>query len=385
MSSIGDDIDIISTLPDAVICHILSFLQTKQSVATSVLSKRWFDLWRSVPVLKFKYVELFDRETYFLFNEFVYSVLLSRNSIKSCFLDIWYDDPDLARQGIPNVIKWINYVVQHGVELLQIYIGAVNFIPKFPIGILSCRTLVVLQFEELVVKGFSSITLPSLKSLRFNDIKFTNVQDLLLLLAGCPILEDLRASYLLFDSEDTLTYQERESLSLNKLTKANLGYTFCHFPLKALQTVEHLFIEINKVYRGCDEIPTFHNLTNLGLYSINYNWHLLVNVLKHCPNLQIVVLSQGTANGGIQDVVENNWVDPIFVPQCLSLQLRTCKLLNFLGQEGELLFAKYILKNARVLQTMKIHCSEDLKIERELFSCPRASTICDVIIKSVCK
>ncbi|WJX41760.1 hypothetical protein P8452_29071 [Trifolium repens] len=52
--------------------------------------------------------------------------------------------------------------------------------------------------------------------------------------------------------------------------------------------------EINKVYRCRDEIPTFHNLTNLVLFSINYNWHLLVNVLKHCPYLQKVALSQGT-------------------------------------------------------------------------------------------
>jgi hypothetical protein len=85
--------------------------------------------------------------------------------------------------------------------------------------------------------------------------------------------------------------------------------------------------------------------------------------------------------GIIEDVPENNWVDPIFVPQCLSLQLRTCKLLNFLGKEGELLFARYILKNARVLQIMQIYCHGDLKIERELFLCPSASPICDVIIK----
>jgi hypothetical protein len=97
------------------------------------------------------------------------------------------------------------------------------------------------------VKGVSSVRLPSLKSLSFQSINFTNVRDLLLLLAGCPILEDLQAGHLSFDSEDTLTYQERESLSLNKLTKANLSYTFCHLPLKALQNVEHLFIEINKV------------------------------------------------------------------------------------------------------------------------------------------
>jgi hypothetical protein len=84
MSSIAYDDDIISTLPDAIICHILSFLPTKESVATSVLSKRWIHLWRSVPVLDFRDVKLDDRETYFCFNEFVFSVLLSHNSIKSC-------------------------------------------------------------------------------------------------------------------------------------------------------------------------------------------------------------------------------------------------------------------------------------------------------------
>jgi hypothetical protein len=177
----------------------------------------------------------------------VFSVLLSRNSIKSCFIDIWYHDPDLAHLGIPNVIKWINDVVQRGVEHLEIDIGTHDFFLKLPISILSCRTLVVLEFAGFDMKGFSSVRLPSLKSLSFQSINFTNVRDLLLLLAGCPILEDLQAGHLSFDSEDTLTYQERESLSLNKLTKANLSYTFCHLPLKALQNVEHLFIEINKV------------------------------------------------------------------------------------------------------------------------------------------
>jgi len=73
-------------------------------------------------------------------------------------------------------------------------------------------------------------------------------------------------------------------------------------------------------------------------------------------------------------------VDPIFVPQCLSLQLKTCRILNFLGQESELLLAGYILKNARVLQTLKINCNEDLKIQRELLLCPRASPVCTVMI-----
>ncbi|XP_045806870.1 FBD-associated F-box protein At5g22730-like isoform X1 [Trifolium pratense] len=382
MSSIANDHDVINSLPDTVLCHILSFIPTTEAVATSVLSKRWTHLWRSVPSLNICDVNLDDLEDYCRFNDFVYSVLLARNntSIKSSIFNIWYDDPHLGRLGFPNVIKWINSIVQRGLERLEMCVGMVEDNLQLPISILSCRTLVVLDVSGFTVKGFSSVRLPSLKILRVQDSIFLNARDLLLLLTGCPILEDLYACNLQSQSEDSLSYQECESLSLSKLIKAQMPHTFCHFPLKALRNVNELCIEINKVYRSFDEIPTFHNLTKSKLHSINYNWNLLVQVLNHCPNLQHIELSQGTDyGGGKRDNDQENWVDPISVPQCISLHLKTCTLWYFRGQQGELQLAKYILNHARVLQTMKICCRDSLKKERELSLCSKVSPTCELI------
>ncbi|OMO92835.1 hypothetical protein COLO4_17308 [Corchorus olitorius] len=53
ISSDENGIDLISDLLDSVLCHIMSFLPTEDAFATSILSKRWVDLWTQVPAFVF--------------------------------------------------------------------------------------------------------------------------------------------------------------------------------------------------------------------------------------------------------------------------------------------------------------------------------------------
>ena len=47
----GSAPDRLSALPDELLHRVLSFLPSRQAVKTTVLSKRWIDLWRSGPAI----------------------------------------------------------------------------------------------------------------------------------------------------------------------------------------------------------------------------------------------------------------------------------------------------------------------------------------------
>ncbi|MCI14689.1 F-box/LRR-repeat protein, partial [Trifolium medium] len=144
--------DKISSLPDTILCHILSFLETKQSIATSVLSKKWKNLWLSVPSLYFKTTVKGITEN-FQFNDNVYTVLLSRDAaVKSFRLKLIYDYPQIRYLNGPinSITKWVNFVVQGGVECLDLRLRITgwveeHYVPILPITVLTCRTLVVLK------------------------------------------------------------------------------------------------------------------------------------------------------------------------------------------------------------------------------------------------
>ncbi|XP_026400066.1 F-box/LRR-repeat protein At5g02910-like [Papaver somniferum] len=64
-----EEADIISRLPDNILHEILSFVDLKHAVRTSVLAKRWLKVWMSVPSITLSWSEFLEEKTAFLEEE----------------------------------------------------------------------------------------------------------------------------------------------------------------------------------------------------------------------------------------------------------------------------------------------------------------------------
>jgi len=138
-------------------------------------------------------------------------------------------------------------VVQRSVEHIDLRVDDIDW-AKLPITIFSCRALVSLELSSLRAEDrFSSaIVLPSLKILDLKLIIFQTYEDFMLLLAGCPILQELLFSDISFESEESLCPSKWKNFSLSKLTKENVDFSYFHFhfPLEALRNVQSLRIDV---------------------------------------------------------------------------------------------------------------------------------------------
>jgi Leucine-rich repeat (LRR) protein len=186
--------DRISTLPDPILCHILSFVPTKLAATTSVLSKRWNPLWLFVETLHFNDKDFKNNAT---FRAFISSVFLLRDKmlpLRSFHLQ--YSDICIFYHH--DISRFIDAAVQRKqIENLNLDMPY-SFLSQFklPHSIFSCKTLVVLNLIGIELKDLSDVVvdLPRLKTLHLSPDPFQRVDYLSKLLSGCPALEELHAA-----------------------------------------------------------------------------------------------------------------------------------------------------------------------------------------------
>lgn len=178
--------DMISKLPDAVLSHVLSFSGTKYAVRTSILSKRWRNIWATVPNLDFD-----DENTYdeLGFKTFVNRILSLRDSldINKFRLRCW------CAAGLSHVDSWICTTVRLNVVELDLSVVSADAeqILELPKCLFTCNTLRVLTMRtNFTIDPPTAQCFPSLKFLRVK-IYHPDIDSMTRLISCCRVLEDL--------------------------------------------------------------------------------------------------------------------------------------------------------------------------------------------------
>ncbi|XP_027909785.1 F-box/FBD/LRR-repeat protein At4g26340-like [Vigna unguiculata] len=219
-----------------------------------------------------------------------------------------------------------------------------HFTHMLPSVVFSYKTLVVLKLAFTRVAYISSVDFPLLKILHLFSVSFSGDLDLSQLLPGCPNLEDLEAKGVACKIKGKFN-------RLPELVRASIDG---HFPLEIVKDVEVLFIDW--IYHQNLDFE-FQNLVQLKLtLGLRKDWFGVLEVLKHCPKLQTLVIYisnkvfYSSDDEGHEEVV---WQYPQIIPACISLHLKTCCLEGYKGSADELQFERYITSKRN-----SFHCTQ---------------------------
>ncbi|KAI9385130.1 hypothetical protein POPTR_011G024200v4 [Populus trichocarpa] len=216
----------INDLPDALLQHILSFLETKDAVRTSILSRKWEHLWKSLSNLEFH--QCYCKAMRKIFMNSVERVLLLRDSsnIEKFTLSCGIDDATRTR-------TWVSAAVNRNVKELCVnfYEGGESESFVSPLCLFTCATLTKLKITSHgVLRLPSSISLPCLKILSLQHVVFPD-EDSTQQILNLRTLEELKISYCDWKNLKAITISapKLRSLDICEMHRNDLrGSDACH-------------------------------------------------------------------------------------------------------------------------------------------------------------
>ncbi|KAG5551562.1 hypothetical protein RHGRI_009835 [Rhododendron griersonianum] len=376
--NVGEGNDIISSLPENVLHHILSFLSTKDAIRSSVLSTKWKYLWTSIANIDLK-------ETYHLagekedgsFLDFVERVLLLHDAsdIKSLTLSS-YQLVDSSR-----VNSWISASIRHNIKELHLSLHWKTQ-PVLPCCLFTCQSLVVLKLSimDWALKVPCSTQFWNLKTLELSHVTFSDDNSTQHLFSSCPVLQELA---LLNCGWETITICIPSLKSLTLMNEYELP--------DVLSCVTKIYAA-NLIHLDCSccLIVDFHlyDLSSLVEASICLYDHLperdvtprVLGLLTGISNIKKLMITSQTLEG-FNPSVEDFWMLRR-VPSCFASSLKTVCIVDFDKNPVEMHFIRFLLKNATVLERLTLRSySQDMKqqqqkVSSQLNKLPRASKSC---------
>lgn len=169
-ASMAGGTDRISALPDAMLQHVLSFLQAQEAVRSCVLARRWRYLWKSIPVLRLTGFRPVKESREFM--DYLL-VLRDRSPLHACLFNF-----SEVRQGDMHYVNLlIRYALLCQVRVLSIALGddlCLYHTPRLPV---ISHNLISLELSNVVLNDefldFSSC--PSLEELKMTECSMKEI------------------------------------------------------------------------------------------------------------------------------------------------------------------------------------------------------------------
>ncbi|CAN0923001.1 FBD-associated F-box protein At5g60610 [Linum grandiflorum] len=201
-------VDRLSNLPDSIAYHILSFLDTKSAVQTSLLSKQWEHAWKQVQVLDI-YAKLIGIKK---LKSYVDKVLSRRDPLiclRKVELDVYLnkDEGERALILFANIVK---YALSHGTRHLAIHLDCwhndldsiIGSIPEY----CSLETLELTNMDlsiGFLSSGFRRLTRLELTACLIVDVKGGDKDKPVDPFSRFPCLQYLSVQYSELDDNDS--------------------------------------------------------------------------------------------------------------------------------------------------------------------------------------
>ncbi|KAM2091018.1 hypothetical protein ACFX1T_029559 [Malus domestica] len=386
--------DRISELPEALLCHIVSFLPTAWAVRTTVLSKRWKNRWTSlITNLDFEDSREFETDEQGCYDSnrfmnFVDRVFFLRDSldIKKFRLAISYSN-DFSRIDAWICIAVMRNVVELDLDLRDVSEGLeVDF--EMPQSLFKSKTLMILRVSSNII-SYDPPTSGCFPSLKFLHVSADNPYEKSMenLFSCCPVLEylsihlfvgtdvvhkinvsapQLKTLEISLDDEyenENIFYIDAPQLAnfhlkgadlsscslknAKSIVNASVAFKYLArnlsplFPVRAcsllagISKVKYLSLSAYSLEARC--LPFLVNLTKLKLVLRESKyWKLLAGLLYRARNLEDLALEDETYSGEYSE-----------------------------GLLVEREAAKYLLRNGHLLNKMTIYTDRHLICKKE--------------------
>ncbi|XP_022715084.1 putative F-box protein At5g40050 isoform X1 [Durio zibethinus] len=336
-----DRVDYISQLPEHIIHHIISFLRCKKDAArTSILSKRWRDMWVSFSNLvfdqrkfhgqvrrletlseeqiqKIKNVEMFRN---YVDNTLQRHVELKDRSIQKFVLHMTHYNSELTTC----MDKWIDLALKYNIKELELHVpGYLHGCYRLPQCVFAANTITALRVYGCKLRPCNNLKLSNLQKVCLGKL-YVNEWMIENLIRSCPLLEDFRLIY-------PIGLKTFKVPNLPKLKRVDLhtcsGLREVNLQASNLET----FWYLGKKYLPCKiELSTCNTLKNLTLEDAKLKDELFQKHLSCFLVLEKLVLSKCNALENI--IISSFKLKTLILRECKQLEeadIDTPNLLSF--------------------------------------------------------